>query len=981
MRCRCLGLVLVAASAACAAGTTFPGDVQHAFARESMRRVETSHLVLYYPASRHAEIERFAVRADACAGVLKGLAMRKGRSWSEKMTIVMPEVAFNNAYVAPKFGGAPDISVVPTFSTLDFATEFGLPPDPGFIACHELVHYVHGQQISGLWEAINAVAGDIYSPQVGFDPWFFEGLATHYESRLQPGAGRPTWPLFTGMFAAGYADARIVGGDLSELGRQSPVGHHYLVGTMFVRFLIERYGENSLWRSIGTQASAWTGLLSAGSLRAGIGKPLAALLAEFDLWHRKKFPKRSRPSNQRALLTVGNDARYARGRDGSEAWIADDLDRPTRLLVRGRDGRLRADLALVEVVPPRELVVASPLLISGLSLSADGEQVWFTAIDQGAIAQTTRLMRWRASDGLREIASGLGPGGTIDASGERYFFLEVDGDRWSLATYDVARRSRRTLLSAVAGTYVLSAQLSPDGKSLAASVWNGAAFVIWLIDPATGVLTAELTDRGPLYDPAFLDDGRLVHLAAIDDRFQIQLRSASGGPALTVTDAPYTVLAPRGSGRTVRFLNREGWQWTLDEVALPSSSTTVENPQDPAGVSPPPVAILPVVPVVALTGARPYSVWDRFFLPSLRAPAVVQIVDGDVHLGAMLGGGDVLGMHRWMLSAVAQPSRDGDRAGPYLGGSLSYANAMLAPWTMVAEVSAYHGRERRPDDDAPATPALYQDRKTRDLSLSIGRSWRGSWAADAAVIYSENRTRQEELGAAERRRLGGPALSLSYGGADFTPYTGLRRAVFVDLAASHFPQRLSSLDRTATSLRARMTLVEPLPLTRRHSLALTGVARAIVPSADLIELGGASGFSPLAFDSNRDEPADPTFSTPPNVRLLEPLRGYEDTTFAVSSLLAGELSWSYPLIIDRGLAATLWILPSSFLRQLDLELFAAGALTDNRAGLTARHLAAGGAVTMRIRVLRLPLALRYQLARRLRDDLALTQLFAVGADL
>ncbi|MBK7535805.1 MAG: hypothetical protein IPI49_10655 [Myxococcales bacterium] len=139
MRHTQLGLVFSVALSACAAGAVFPAEVQQAFRQEPMLRAETRHLILYYPARRQAMVERFAVRADACAGALKSRAQHHGAAWAEKMTLTMPETAFNNAYVSGKQFGSPDISVVPTFFALDFATEFGLPPDPSFVACHELV--------------------------------------------------------------------------------------------------------------------------------------------------------------------------------------------------------------------------------------------------------------------------------------------------------------------------------------------------------------------------------------------------------------------------------------------------------------------------------------------------------------------------------------------------------------------------------------------------------------------------------------------------------------------------------------------------------------------------------------------------------------------------------------------------------------------------------------------------------------------------
>src|SRR5262249_27097557 len=283
-----------------------------------------------------------------------------------------------------------------------------------FIACHELVHYIHEEQIAGVWGGIDAVLGHIYTPQVGFDAWFWEGLATHYETALSPGVGRPAWPIFTGMFAAAYAGQHIAGGDLSSLARLSHLGHQYLVGAMFMRFLTERYGEKPLWRAIADQAHAVTGLFPAPALKTGFGKSLGDLLDEFDAWHTQTFPARAPPATQRRLAVVGNDARYARGRDGTEAWVADDVDAPPRLAVRDPAGAVLADLALVDVVPPRTLVQADPLLVSGLSVTAAGDEVWLTVIDLGATFQIPRTLRWRRDRGLEEIASDLGPGATID---------------------------------------------------------------------------------------------------------------------------------------------------------------------------------------------------------------------------------------------------------------------------------------------------------------------------------------------------------------------------------------------------------------------------------------------------------------------------------------------------------------------------------------------------------------------------------------
>ena len=90
-----------------------------------------------------------------------------------------------------------------------------------------------------------------------------------------------------------------------------------------------------------------------------------------------------------------------------------------------------------------------------------------------------------------------------------------------------------------------------------------------------------------------------------------------------------------------------------------------------------------------------------------------------------------------------------------------------------------------------------------------------------------------------------------------------------------------------------------------------------------------------------------------------------------------DISWTYPLIVDRGVAATLWRLPASFIRQLDLELFADGAIDRAR----AKHAAGGAALSLRFQLFRIPLLVQYQIARRIRDDDALVQLISLGPDI
>src|ERR1700733_3034828 len=83
----------------------FPDDVLTGLAESPMRRLETARFVIYYPAPRRAEVERFISRAERCADLLREEAVIHAGTWDEKAVIVMPAVAFNNAFVLPEPAG------------------------------------------------------------------------------------------------------------------------------------------------------------------------------------------------------------------------------------------------------------------------------------------------------------------------------------------------------------------------------------------------------------------------------------------------------------------------------------------------------------------------------------------------------------------------------------------------------------------------------------------------------------------------------------------------------------------------------------------------------------------------------------------------------------------------------------------------------------------------------------------------------------
>ena len=111
---------LVAATAALAGGCIpiaaqrLPQEVGAAIADNPMRRLETDDMLLYYPAGREVEAWRFLTRVEGCVDYLRRASQVHNGVADQKIVVILPELALNNAFVSPRFAGYETLAVVPT---------------------------------------------------------------------------------------------------------------------------------------------------------------------------------------------------------------------------------------------------------------------------------------------------------------------------------------------------------------------------------------------------------------------------------------------------------------------------------------------------------------------------------------------------------------------------------------------------------------------------------------------------------------------------------------------------------------------------------------------------------------------------------------------------------------------------------------------------------------------------------------------------
>jgi hypothetical protein len=375
----------------------------------------------------------------------------------------------------------------------------------------------------------------------------------------------------------------------------------------------------------------------------------------------------------------------------------------------------------------------------------------------------------------------------------------------------------------------------------------------------------------------------------------------------------------------------------------------------------------------------PYSQLDHLFALQTHGISAASAGRNGVFAGVVLGGADRLQFNRWALEGLLQVGSDR----PGYGAALGYTNERFAPFSVTVDAMALEYHDTWPTPGPLVSPAPRQvgpfvlDKSLLEADLLVSRSFYGA-PASAGFSAVDNDQPDEPTLLVKHRRAAGPFLAATYAGVEATPYTGVRRELLLQPALHLYPGAWNSAGAMFTDGRMEAFGVVPLPLSRRHTFALDLVARdlfGIPAGARWLQVGG--GLTALALSRRPDlgVPPEVTIASLPGIRFLEPLRGYEDYPIATDRIFIAQAAYRYPLIIDRGTASTLLVLPSSFLRQIDFELFASGA-TDARGG--PLHAAGGTALTLELAVWRVPLALIYQLARRIEDDRALVQIVALS---
>ena len=961
-------VALSAFATACATSAPrFDQEVATTFAQDEMRRMETAHLELYYPAEGKSAAMRVASRAEECLTELRNRqATTRAR---DKALLFLTSANYNNAYVGGQYLGEPLHSLNPLSATAEIFHWYGLSSaDVGDIACHEMFHYVHFEQVENLWRGVNAVVGPVVPSQAFLERWFTEGVAQYYEGRLGRTVGRPHSPMYRGAFDAFVAQkGGLGGGDLSLYQRElNPFSGAYLTGLFFVEWLVEKYGEDKLWQVMELQGRSI--LVPFGVVLrfwSVYGYELGELLGQYEAHLLATLQQRERPAAQAVLRPkLGQMARLgAHAKSGVLAVVTSGNEEVPMLRILEPDGRLRVERKLVRLTTDRDWIYVGPGAMSGLSFTDDGR--WLFLVNDDLIPRgDTRTQIWKIDAQTGETVQvwqqvGRMMAGNVSPDGRTFTTVEFPAGRSRIVDVDLATGALTTLVEAPEGVAVSAPAWSPAKQRLVFSRMdrNGWNLVVREGDGALRDLT---TDGQFNYGARWSDETHVVFARTAGKYLQVHRLDVESGELEQLTDAPWGVIDPAPAGDRVAFVNRDGSQWSLDAapakaIGQPALQPAPEAAKEAWYQSPP----------LDVQTDEPYSSLDHLFIPQIRTPYISSLgigtnaETGGTSLygtfGVSIGGRDRLSKHNWALNGAISI--------PYYENvvSASYRNLTLAPWS----IGAYAGREGYPATSFYAAEAYWSG------GVTVGRT------VFTTPITFGFRT---ELWQPEGQSIGkyfGPSFSVSYAAGESTGYGGTQRLLAMSLDVAGYPKAFGS-DTNLLDISAEVDLAFPLPVSKRHSFVVSILGHALpgAPEGALRVGGVARGMNLWMSQSSTSTPGPGVFLPG---SFVEALRGYDDYSVRATAAGIAHARYRYSFIVDKGFTSTAYLFPSFFFRQVDAELFGSAAATDNPQATWAR--AAGAAVTVRtVFGGSFPVSLSYQFAWRFDFGLPPLHVLSLGFD-
>ena len=533
--------------------------------RLSWKTLETENFRIHYP----TPLEPVARRAAAvCERVNATLVPILGNRQSQVTQVVLTDdsdSANGSATALPYnqmrlFASAPE-DLTPLGDYDDWL---------GTLITHEHTHILHLDDVGGIPALINVLFGKVYTPNSAQPRWFIEGYAVHEESAETAG-GRIRSTMFE-MYVrmAALEDALLGIDELSNGVDRWPQGNaFYLYGSRFVDWIADQYGRQALAEIAHAYGRQLIPYALNRTARRVTGKTFVEL---YDAWraastaHHRQVAADVTARGLRVGTRLTHHGQVAR----QPRFLSDDT-----IGYSVADGENDTQIRRIDLSGRRPRPVVRTAGTGGFSLHPDGRSLYYESADAHRdIYFFTDLFRKdlesgeieRLTDGMRAREPDVSPNGrhiafVVNQRGTSHLMIaEVD---------DIAGTAEPLVRSRLFGQ-VYTPRFSPDGRSIAYSVWEEGGYRdVHVVDVATGRVRRITHDRALDTGPTWSPDGETLYFSSdrtgIANLYAFTLATGAEHQITNVIAGAYSPSVSPG-GDTLVYLGYSsiGWDiWTI----------------------------------------------------------------------------------------------------------------------------------------------------------------------------------------------------------------------------------------------------------------------------------------------------------------------------------------------------------------------------------------------------------------------------------
>ena len=497
------------------------------------KTIESEHLYVHYAEGNKAVAERALVIAEEAH-----LRLTKELDWYplEKTHIILSdETDQSNGFASPIFFNHTVLFLAPPTSvnTLEDFDDWLTT-----LIVHEYTHIIHLDKSAGSPETLRGYFGRLLFlfPNVFQPTWVLEGLATHKETDEKRGVGRGQSAMFASRMREEVAKGIEPISHVNLPVATWPAGTtRYLYGVYFMKFISEVYGEEKLHLWIEKYSNNLFPFFINTNANKALGKNLTPLWSEFQQWLREKFQPQIEDITAKGII-AGEQFSEEAYRTSSVQSIA--TEKGEEVYYVQNSGYERSHLMHVDTDGDRKILVD---LNNGAGLDLHSEAGLLLTQNEFCNYFTIYSDIYRYDVGGNKLQRLTECGRFLSArwhpDGEQIIAVHHEAGKFELQLLDQEAEFKENLWQARDGEILGQIDVSPDGRSVVASLWRkGDGWNIERFDIAKKSWTKLTLGVSVTANPQYTEDGDILFSMEADDVYNLYRYKTATGNVTKLTN-------------------------------------------------------------------------------------------------------------------------------------------------------------------------------------------------------------------------------------------------------------------------------------------------------------------------------------------------------------------------------------------------------------------------------------------------------------